>query len=363
MPYFLKSQPEITCKRCLFNDAIAEIDGWSGECVYCELHDKLERDGMYSWDEQIQKIKNKRGKYNCLIGISGGVDSSLMLYLAVKVWGLKPLVIHFCNGYNTEQAEANMKNLVDKLGVDLIRYSVNKIEYDKINEAFLEAGVADADLANDVAMTKLMYRTADQYGIKVVLNGHSIYTEGSTPKTWTRIDSKYLESVYEWYTKKKLENYPLLTIWDQIYYGLKGIKQIRPFHNFEVDKDRVHYEAEMKQFIGWQDYGSKHAENVYTEFIGSFVLPKKFGIDKRIVYLSALVRSGRMKREDAMLQLSTPSEFDLSKLPKGIIEHISPTISDRDYFKQYNFKRYRILFWVLCKLGVVPKTMYEKYCK
>lgn len=360
-PYFLKASPEKTCPRCLFTDDIVKIEGL--QCEYCDLHDKLVADGDYDWYKQLDKIKRSGKKYNCLIGISGGIDSSTLLYMAVAVWGLKPLIIHMDNHYNVPAAEHNMKMLIQKLNVDAIRYNIRKDEYDKINEAFIVAGTADCDLANDVSMGALMLRTANQYGIKYILNGHSVYTEGSTPKLWTRIDSKYLESVYKWHTGKEIKNFPLMTFMDQIWYGIKGIKQIRPFHNVEVDQIRNQYEAEMKDFIGWQDYGGKHGENTYTAFIGSYLLPTKFNIDKRIVYLSALVRSGRMSREEATLKLQTKPEFDLSTISPDIISHIDSRITDRDDFKQYDFKKYKWVVFILYKIGIIPYSMFSKYCK
>lgn len=123
------------------------------------------------------------------------------------------------------------------------------------------------------------------------------------------------------------------------------------------------WEEEMKEFIGWKDYGSKHAENIYTEFIGAKVLPKKFGIDKRIVYLSAKVRSGFMDRREAMKQLSEPSSFDIGKIPPAIIEDIGTNIGLREDYDRYDFKKYKWVIWLLWKFQVVPQTMYVKYCK
>src|SRR5688572_15817069 len=149
------------CKRCLFTSDFAEIG--EKQCNYCDLHDKLEasvKPGYLS--VMIDKIK-KAGKgrqYDCLIGISGGLDSSTMLYMAVKKWGLRPLVIHFDNWWNAPQAVHNMNMLLKTLNVNSITYKVDKKEYDRLNNAFLAAGLPDADIPNDIAMTKLMYKTA-----------------------------------------------------------------------------------------------------------------------------------------------------------------------------------------------------------
>lgn len=355
------------CCRCLFDSSFARILE-SGECEYCKLHDQLEAQSNPAQLEVIiSRIKRngRKKQYDCIIGISGGLDSSTLLYAAVRVWGLRPLVIHFDNGWNTPAAESNMKNLVDRLGVNFIRYSVNKHEYDELNWAFLESGIPDADIPNDIAMTKLMYNTAHKYGIKYILNGHCFRTEGSTPRDWTYMDARYIQSVYTTMTGKKLKDYPLFTFWDQIYYGFRGIKQVRPFHYIT---DRSKLELETKNLASWSDYGGKHAENLYTEFVGAWWLPRKFGIDKRIVYLSAKVRSGIISKTQAQIAFSAPSWFDLDKLGIVMKNDVIDTLKHypnrpRTDYDRYNFKKYRWLIWLLTKMKVVPYTMYVKYCK
>jgi hypothetical protein len=252
-----------------------------------------------------------------------------------------------------------MNNLISKLGVDAIVYRVNKGEYDDLNKSFIHAGVPDADIPNDIAMTKLMYDTANKYGIKYILNGHDFREEGSTPRAWTYMDAEYIRSVYRWYTGKELVNYPLFTFKDQLYYAFKGIKNIRPFH---YGFNRKKYEDLMIAEIGWQSYGGKHAENIYTEFVGNYLLPRKFNIDKRIVYLSALVRSGLLTKEAAREKLSNKPHFDPTQVGYSDTELMDIPINDRKVFKSYDFKKYRPLIWVLAKFKVVPYTFYKKYC-
>lgn len=349
------------CKRCLFDSDITEIG--EAQCSYCDLHDQLE--AQSNPDDLIpalDKIRKHKGQYNCIIGISGGSDSSTLLYAAVRYWGLRPLVIHFNNGWNNSTATQNMKRLVDKLSVNYIEYSVDKKEYDKLNKAFLLAGVPDADIPNDIAMTKLMYETADKYGIKWILNGHDFRTEGSTPAKWTYMDAKYIQSVYYTHAGSELKNYPLFTFWDQIKYALKGIKQVRPFH---FGFDRVTIENEMIQETGWESYGAKHCENIYTEFVGAHLLPIKFKIDKRRVYLSARIRSGTITKAKALVELGNVTKFDLDKLGNSKREIVDAAefseVRDRKEFGHYNFKRWKPLIWLLAKMKVVPHTFYKKY--
>lgn len=350
------------CPRCLFTEDIAIIG--EKQCNYCDIHDQLEAQAnprdLYPI---LQKVKKSGKQYDCLIGISGGLDSSTLLYAAVKLWGLKPLVIHFDNGWNNMTAQQNMHRLIERLNVNAIVYRVDKKEYDLLNDAFLAAGVPDADIPNDIAMTKLMYETADKYGIKYILNGHDFRTEGSTPAKWTYMDAQYIRSVYMSFTGKPLENYPLFTFKDQIIYALKGIKQVRPFH---YGFNRAHVERQMIAETGWQSYGAKHCENVYTEFVGSFLLPQKFNIDKRLVYMSAQIRSGEISKGEARAILcygKTPFKIDkLGKDADRMMDYFKSKIRPRESFDRYNFVKWRLLIWILAKLKVVPYTFYKKYC-
>jgi hypothetical protein len=355
-----------TCTRCLFTSDFAHIHE-DGECEYCKLHDALQQSANPAdLSKIIGKVRRKgRGKkYDCLIGISGGMDSSTLLYWAVNQ-GLRPLVIHFDNHWNAPQAKHNMNALIQKLGVDAQVHYVNDHEYKYVCRAFLAAGLPDADIPNDIAMTKIMYDVAERHGIKYILNGHDFRTEGSTPKGWTYMDAKYIQSVYEWFTCGKLSNFPLFTFWDQIRCAIKGIKQVRPFH-YMLPEKRAKLDAEMISHIGWQAYGGKHCENVYTEFVGSYLLPAKFQIDKRIVYLSARVRSGVITRAEAEKEMSMRSDFDFTKLGSDadtIANLIMSDIQPRENFARYNFKRYKFLIWILAKMKVVPWTFYVKYAK
>ena len=347
------------CPRCLFDSTVASFKTADSQCEYCDIHDELEKQSdPNKLRVQISKISKSKAKYNCLIGISGGLDSATLLWLVVKEWNLRPLVIHFDNGWNTPEAEHNMKALVGYLNVDFIRYSVNKEEYDAINNYFVCNGLPDADIPNDIAMTKLMYDTAHKYGIKYILNGHDFRQEGSTPKGWTYMDAEYIRSVYG----KKIQNYPLFTFKDQLLASIRGIKQVRPFHSIV---DRITSEIAMKEDVGFKDYGGKHNENIYTAYVGSKLLPEKFGIDKRIVYLSAQVRSGLITKSEARYILKAKPQFDTTKLGKRereILWMAGSDIRDRSEFKRYNFKRWRPVIWILMKTKVVPYTFYKKYC-
>lgn len=345
------------CTRCLFTEDVATILP-DGECEYCKLHDKLERDSQ-DFTPVLWKIKQagKGKQYDCVIGISGGVDSSTLLYAAVVKWKLKPLVIHFDNGYNKMEAEENMKNLCEELDVNCVRYINYNDVYKSLNATLRHLILPDADIPNDIAMTKLIYEAARMYKIKYILNGHDFRTEGSSPKKWSLIDSKYLRSAGEFYRPfDNYDSFPFFTIKDQLRYAFLGIKQVRPFHY--KNSNRTQEEVEMRQKIGFKEYGGKHAENLYTEWVGKFYLPTFHNIDKRITYLSAQVRSGTITKQEAKETLAQPIDYDgTNQWDVGYAR------MHRSDFPRYDFKKYRAFWWVLMKLKVVPYTMYAKYCK
>jgi hypothetical protein len=286
---------------------------------------------------------------------------------------LHPLVIHFDNGWNCQEADDNIKIMVDAMNVDFIRYSINRREYDDLCLSFLLASVSDADIPNDMAMSEMMLRTAKQYKIKYIFNGHNFRTEGSTPLAWSYMDAMYIQSVYAVHNEgAKLKNYPLLTFWKQLYYIVCDIKQLRPFYYTDVDEQAE--KARMIKQYGWRDYGGKHAENIYTEFIGNYYLPVKFGIDKRVVYNSALIRSGKMIKVERYFD--APVAFDVRKVDYvcarlGITREYFDNVimkapwSTFENYKTYHklFKRCRWLFYCLTRLHLLPRTFYIKYCK
>ncbi len=345
------------CKICLMTSDISEIK--DDICNFCILHKTIDTNYI-DFEPILEKIRShSNNKYDCITGISGGLDSSTLLYTAVKIWKLKPLVIHFNNHWNTKLATENMMKLIKKLNVDFIEYYVNKEEYDNLNKAFLMAGTPDCDIPNDIAMTKIMYETAEKYNIKYILNGHCFKTEGSTPLKWTYMDAKYIKDVYRKFINKELKNFPLFTFTDQYHYSQLGIEQIRPFHYKNVDRFKL--DEEMKEFIDWKSYGWKHGENSYTDFIGSYLLPRKFGIDKRIVYLCAKIRTGLITKDEARNILNIEPCFDTDIIGDEYLDLINSPIVERECYNRYNFKEANWLIYYLYLLGTVPYTFYTKY--
>lgn len=353
------------CPRCLFTEDIATIG--EKQCSYCDLQDQLASNAKpENWPLVLADIK-KAGegrKYDVLVGISGGEDSSILLYLAVKVWGLRVLAIHFDNRSNRKAGMDNIDLLVESFGVPFIRYFVDQPEYDLLTDSFLAAGVPDADIANDIAMAKLMDTACKQYGIKHILNGHDYRREGSSPTAWSYMDAKYCQSVFKAHTGRELVNYPLYTFLDQIWSGIRGIRQIRPYHY--SDHNRFTILDELKK-MGWKDYGGKHNENIYTAFVGFYLLPIKFGIDKRRTYLSAQIREGKLSKVEAREKLKHLAKFDLNDLgdrKKKILYLMDNSmVRPRTDFARYNFKRWKFVVWMLAKMKIVAWTFYYKYTR
>jgi hypothetical protein len=287
-------------------------------------------------------------------------------------YGLRPLAAHFDNTWNSTTANENMTNLLEGLKVDLFTYVVDNKEYDDIYRSFMRAGVPDLEIPTDIGLAATLNIAAEKYGIQYVIEGHSFRTEGISPLGWTYMDGKYIESVQKQFGTYPLETYPNMKLARFLKWMLVSrIRKIRPLWYIDHNKE------ETKQFLakefGWKWYGGHHLENRFTAFYHSFVLPQRWGIDKRKNGYSALIRSGQMNQEEALALLKEPHHLE-----EGILEYVKkrlgfseeefeaimalPKRSYRD-FKTYKktFERLRPFFWVMYKLNFVPKSFYVKY--
>jgi len=301
------------CSRCVMDttDPLIVFDE-EGICNYCRLHDHLEKlhplneEGKERLEAIIAKIKDRgRGKpYDCVIGISGGTDSTYQLYLANK-FGLRPLVVHFDNGWNSNIAVSNIEKATRRLGYDLHTYVVDWEEFKNLQVAFLKASTPDSEIPTDIAIKSTLYRVAAKEGIKTIIKGHSFRTEGRTPLLWSYGDGRYIKDVNRTFNKKRLRSFPNLTLIKLFYYTLvKRIKQIRLLYYVEYDKDMI--KTMLKNEFDWKDYGGHHYESIYTRFCQGYILPFKFNIDKRKREFSALIRSRQMTRAEALEKIKQP---------------------------------------------------------
>lgn len=370
------------CTRCVSDTSMGDIVFDSeGVCNFCKLHNRFEEthplgeEGEIRLEKIINIIKRsgKNNKYDCVVGVSGGRDSMYTLLTAVKL-GLRPLAVHFDGGWNSEVAVENIKNGCEILNVDLRTIVADWEEFKDLQKAFFKASVSDADAPQDYAIYSTLFHVANEEGIKFTLNGHSFRTEGSVPKSWTYMDGKYLRSVQKKYGLLKSKSFPIMTLSQFMYYiFIKRIKDIRLLEFVHYVKKEV--DPILKKELNWKDYGGHHHESYFTHFFQSYYLPVKFNIDKRKVELSAMVRSGHITREEALLELTHEYPYQEELVTYAINKLEFP----RDEFKQimndeirtyHDFKTYYPLIKklkfpikVAADLHMLPKIFYEKYAK
>jgi len=317
------------------------------------------------------RSEGKGKQYDVVVGVSGGCDSSYMLYKA-KELGLRPLAVHFDNTWNSTVAVENIQNVLKSLDVDFYTYVVDNEEYDDIYRSFLKAGVRDVEAPTDIGLAVTLNMACDKYKVKYIFEGHSFRSEGICPLGWLYMDGKYIESVQKKYGTQKLKTFPNLWLTSFLRWtAISSIKKIRPLYYMNYQKEEV-----MKLLtseLGWKWYGGHHLENRFTAFYWSYFMYKRFGIDGRLLGHSALVRSGQLSREEAIDSISQPPVYDpdIVQMVKkrlgfsdaefeGLMNLPEKTYHDFKTYK-HTFERMRGLFWLLYKLDRVPKSFYMKY--
>lgn len=258
----------------------------------------------------VEKIKaaGKGREYDCLIGLSGGVDSS---YVAAKVkeLGLRPLAVHFDSGWNSELAVNNIENIVKRLDIDLYTSVCDWDEMRDLQLAFFKAGVANCDTPTDHAFLAVLYRVAAKHGIRHIVTGTNFATEAILPQAWgySPADLTHLRAIHKRFGTRPLKTYPTLGFFARYFYYplVHGLRTVRILNLMPYNKAKV--KEAIKQDLGWRDYGGKHYESIFTRFFQAYYLPQKFGYDKRRAHLSSLIVSGQMTREEALLELEQPT--------------------------------------------------------
>jgi N-acetyl sugar amidotransferase len=370
------------CSRCIYDERVAAISfDEEGVCNYCRQVDRLvdqygtgQEKGRIELERIIAEIKQAgRGKkYDCVIGVSGGTDSSYMLYLA-KQWGLRPLAVHYDNTWNSAIATQNIHKVLSALDIDLYTHVVDNKESDDIFKSFFLAGTAEIEGPTDLALAEVMYRAAWQHGVKYVLEGHSFVTEGITPVGRNYFDGKYIRSVHRLFGKRPMRTYPLMTFARFLWWScFARIRKIRPFWYMDYSKEDA--QAFLKREYDWQYYGGHHLENRMTAFLHGVYAPQKFKSDFRNNTLSALARNGKMSRADAWALYNTEP-----KVEEELVGYFKKRLdlSDAEYERvmrdtphnwyeyptyKKRFERLRPLFAVLAKANLVPMSFYLKYC-
>lgn len=370
------------CSRCIYDERVDGIrfDG-DGVCSYCRLSESL-RDqfgtgtpvGEARLERLVSKIRAEgRSKpYDCVIGVSGGTDSSYMVHLA-REWGLRPLAVHYDNTWNSAIATQNIFKVLHALDVDLYTHVVDNRESDDIFRAFFLAGVAEIDGATDLGLAETMYRAAWAHGIRYVLEGHSFLTEGVTPLGRNYFDGRYIQSIHRQFGSLPMRTYPLMTMSRLLFWtAVARIQKVRPFWYLAHTKEEARRLLESQ--YGWQYYGGHHLENRMTAFYHGIYLPRKFAADMRNNSLAARARMGTMSREAAWAEYNTSPvvedelveyvqkrlRLDPDKYARVMAEPPRSWFEFPTYKKR--FEQMRPLFALLARANLVPTSFYLKSC-
>jgi|SRR6185437_7317793 N-acetyl sugar amidotransferase len=265
-------------------------------------------DGEARLEELLDKMRNegKDKQYDCVTGISGGVDSSYLILMAKK-WGLRPLIVHFDNGWNSEIAVRNINNIIKHTGYDLYTIVVDWEEFKDLQLAYIKASVVDIEVPTDHAISGTLQRLAVKYKIKYILSGNNVATEAILPPSWIYNKNDYvnLTNIHKQFGSRALKTYPLFGPKEQYLYGsVKGIHTVKPLNYLPYEKQKAK-EAIIRE-LEWTDYGGKHYESVFTKFYQAYILPQKFHIDKRKAHLSNMIFSGQLTKTEALEEMKLP---------------------------------------------------------
>jgi N-acetyl sugar amidotransferase len=318
------------CKRCIMDTTDPDIIfDEQGICNHCHQHDKVylqlvpePKEAEKQLTTLVNRIKEKgKGKkYDCIIGLSGGVDSTYVAFL-VKKLGLRPLAVHLDNGWNSELAVQNVENIVNKLNIDLFTIVINWEEFKDLQLAYLRAGVVDLEVTSDHAIFASMSKLAKENDVSFVLSGTNVITESIMPQSWfygKKGDLSNLKDIYKKFgSGRKLKSYPtqgfIKLVYFNLFHKLESISILNyvPYIKSEIKKT-------IEKELDWRDYGGKHHESVITKFYQCYILPQKFGIDKRRAHLSNLICAGQLTRNDALSEIQNPLYLNNSELENDI---------------------------------------------
>ncbi len=311
------------CANCILdsNDDPNLILDENGMCNHCHYYFEQEKEFIKTGAEAenllnntIKQIKEygKNHKYDCLIGLSGGVDSSYVAYLA-KQKGLRALCVHFDNGWNSELAVMNIQNIVNKLGFDLYTYVINWDEFKDLQLAYLKASVIDIEVLTDHAIFGTLFKIAKENDIKYVLGGLNIVTEGILPYHWTYNKKDYIniKSIHKEFGTRQLDTFPFLDKKMKKFISQSGVEFVNYLNWVPYIKNDV--KKLLQKEIDWRDYGGKHYESIWTRFYQGYILPVKFKVDKRKAHLSTMICSGQITKEEALEEMNQPT-YDPAQL-------------------------------------------------
>lgn len=307
------------CSRCVMDTTTKYITfDKDGICNFCHDYEvqalgNVKRSRELRQKDLEAKLKHVKlsgagKKYDCVIGMSGGLDSSYVAVL-VKEFGLRPLVVHFDNGWNTELAVNNITNIVNRLGFDLYTYVIDWEEFKDLQLSYFKASVLDLEVPTDQLIFAILYKLAKENNINYILDGYNFRTEFGMPKDWSaeqKFDLTNLKNIHKKYGKLKLRKFPTISDTDLYYYQHINNIQTLSLINY-VDYDWHNVRQLLKERFDYKPYQYKHYESIFTRFYQGYILPKKFNIDKRKAHLSTLIRSGFITRDSALEELKQPT--------------------------------------------------------
>jgi hypothetical protein len=353
-----------------------------GVCSHCRIHDHLEK--LFPLGATGKQIlldmakgmqKDGRGKaYDCIVGLSGGRDTSYCLYYAKEVLGLRPLAVHFDNGWTSDIARGNMQRICERLEVDLQVITMDWEDSKELTNATMRACVPYLDLTNDIGIARTLYDMACKHKIRYILLSHSFREEGITPLLWNYMDGRFTRAIIRRFARKKITHFKNADLHDFLYWILfKRIKVVNVTNYYDDMGDSV--ETMLTERFGWEEPGGHHMDNELFILIYYYAL-KKFNIDWRIVEVSAKVRAGTLTREEGLAIMDSIAYFDNKELAsralqkQGVSEEEFEEILKKpnkyftDYPNYYSWiKIFRPVFKLLCRTHILPAHAYEKYFK
>lgn len=341
------------CNKCVMDTTDPDITfNEVGVCNHCTHYEKQmdqlpkgkeAQDILNNLIEQIKK-DGQSNEYDCIIGLSGGVDSTYVAYLVKEKFGLRPLAVHLDNGWNSELSVINMENIVKKLDIDLYTHVIDWEEFKDIQLSFLKSSTPDSEVPSDHAIFSVLRQVAKKHKIKHVINGINIKTESHHALSWSQghSDFGYIKGIQKKFGSKKIKTFPhgnRLTIFEDIF----SRKWVNILNFIDYDKDEA--KRLITEKLNWKDYGGKHYESIYTKFFQGYILPQKFGYDKRKMHLSSLICAGVVTREDALDELEQP--------PYPVQEQLD----DREYL----IKKFKITLELFEEIMNRPVKSYYDY--
>ena len=334
-----------TCTRCVMNDESDKTISFdkNGVCNYCTdaframvntyFPDKTGEEKLEQMLSQL-KTEGKGKKYDCIMGISGGLDSSYLAYLGYK-WGLRILAVHIDDGFDTDISKENIRKLISASGIEMLTIHPDAKQFNELTRAYMKAGVPNLAVPQDNVLFAFLYEAARKNGIKYFLTGGNFALECILQQgnSHNAMDVANIKDIHKKFGTEPIDKLRFISSYRK-YLDMKilGLKTLRPLNFIDYNRDRAF--RELNDFCGFEYYGRKHLENILTAFIQLYWLPKKFGVDKRTSHLSSMIISGQMTRQEALRELEEPmyDEKIMADYVKIVKEKIG--ISDGE-FEQY----------------------------